>query len=64
MTDLFARKASFAAVKQDLKAVQFHKSRFENGSIDTLAKQCFQYWQQIKNHHSYKAYIQKLEDEQ
>lgn len=59
--DLLSRKATFAAVKEDLTAVQFHKNRYENGSVDTIARQCFQYWQQLKNHHSYKKLIEEME---
>lgn len=61
MADLFARKASFAQVKQDLKAVQFHNQRYKNGSIDLLAKQCYQYWEQLKNNPSYGAAIKEME---
>lgn len=61
MTDLLSRKATFAAVKGDLNAVHFHKNRYENGSIDILARQCYQYWQQLKNHHSYKKLIDEME---
>jgi hypothetical protein len=61
MADLFARRASFSEVKRDIKAVQFHKQRYDNGSVDLLAKQCFQYWMQIRNHHSYKTIIDEME---
>lgn len=63
MADLYTRKASFSEVKRELKAVQFHMQRYESGSIDPLAKQCFQYWQQIKNHHSYKEAIRRMEEQ-
>lgn len=59
--DLLSRKTPFASVKEDLSAVRFHKNRYENGSVDALARQCFQYWQQLKNHHSYKKLIEEME---
>jgi hypothetical protein len=42
MADLFSRKAKFELVKEDMRAVAFHCSRFENGSRDPLALQCYQ----------------------
>lgn len=59
--DLLSRKASFTAVKADLTAVHFHKNRYENGSIDALARQCYQYWQQLKNNPKYKALTEEME---
>lgn len=61
MADLFTRKAKFEEVKQDLKAVQFHKERYEGGSVDALAKQCFQYWQLLKNRTTYEVYLDEME---
>lgn len=46
MADLFTRKASFKLVKEDIKALEFHASRFMNGSRDALALQCYQLIQQ------------------
>lgn len=63
MADLRSRKASFEEVKQDLKAVQFHKERYESGSVDLLAKQCFQYWQLLKNQSTYEVYLNQMERE-
>jgi len=42
MADLFSRKTKFELVKEDYKAVEFHTSRFLNGSRDPLALQCYQ----------------------
>lgn len=42
MADLFTRKASFNLVKEDVKALEFHASRFLSGSRDALALQCYQ----------------------
>lgn len=61
MADLYTRKAPFASVKQELNAVQFHMQRYENGSIDALARQCYQYWQQLKNNPKYKALTEEME---
>lgn len=61
MADLYTRKAPFDQVKRDLNAVKFHMQRYENGSIDTLAKQCFQHWQQLKTNDSYKALLNGME---
>jgi hypothetical protein len=63
MVNLLDRKAKFDSVKYDLKAVQFHMQRYDNGSVDVLAKQCFQYWQQLKNNPKYKALTEKMEAE-
>lgn len=46
MADLFTRKARFDLVKEDIKALEFHASRFLNGSRDALALQCYQVVQQ------------------
>lgn len=43
MPDLFSRKASFEQVKFDIKALEFHRNRYENGAVDKLALQCYQY---------------------
>lgn len=40
--DLYSRKAKFENVKEDEKALEFHKSRYDNGSRDALAKLCWQ----------------------
>lgn len=61
MTDLYTRKAPFTTVKQDLDAVMFHMHRYQNGAIDALAKQCFQYWQQLKTNPEYAKYLVKKE---
>lgn len=61
MANLLDRKAKFDAVRHDLKAVQFHMQRYQNGSVDILAKQCFQYWQQLKNSPKYKALTEEME---
>lgn len=63
MLDLYNRKTPFEIVKQDLKAVSFHRNRYQNGSIDILAKQCFQYWQQLKLNPEYAQHLLKLEQE-
>lgn len=63
MADLYTRKATFDTVKQDLHAVKFHKNRFESGSRDTLSKQCFQHWQQLKTNPEYAKYLMKIEGE-
>lgn len=63
MADLYTRKATFESVKRDLHAVAFHKSRFENGSVDLLAKQCFQYWQQLKTNPEYAKHLLTIEGE-
>lgn len=41
--DLFTKKAKFDEVKYWPEALTFHANRYENGSIDPLAKQCHQY---------------------
>lgn len=41
--DLFSKKAKFDQVRFSMDAIQFHANRYENGSVDTLAKQCHQY---------------------
>ena len=46
--DLLSRKAPFDLVKEDPKAVQFHADRRERGSVDALAKLCYQLLQQQK----------------
>lgn len=61
MSNLLDRKAKFDEVRHDLKAVLFHMHRYENGSVYTLAKQCFQYWQQLKNNPKYKALTEEME---
>jgi hypothetical protein len=43
MADLFTRKAKFEQVKFDLKALEFHRDRYESGAVDKLALQCYQY---------------------
>lgn len=48
MADLFSRKAKFDQIKYVPEALTFHASRYENGSVDALAKQAFQYLQQIR----------------
>jgi hypothetical protein len=62
MADLLSRKAKFEEVKRDLEAVLFHKNRYENGSVDTLAKQCFQHWQLLKNRTPYEVYLDQMEE--
>ncbi len=37
-----SRKAKFEEVKESREAVAFHRNRFENGSRDKLALQCYQ----------------------
>ena len=61
MADLYTRKANFDEVKQELKAVQFHKERYESGSIDPLAKRCYQYWQLLKHRTTYEVYLGEME---
>lgn len=61
MTDLLSRKAPFAQVKQDLNALMYHRNRYENGSVDMLAKQCFQQWQILKNNPLYKKKLEEME---
>lgn len=51
MTNLFSIKAKFDQVKFDIKAVQFHAIRWDNGSRDALAKTCYQYLQQLEAKH-------------
>ena len=63
MADLLSRKASFAQVKQDLSALQYHRNRYQNGSVDLLAKQCFQQWEQLKNNPQYKAKLEEMEEQ-
>lgn len=46
MTDLMSRKANYALVIQDAKALEFHASRFMSGSRDSLAARCYQYVKQ------------------
>lgn len=59
--DLLSRKASFDLVKQDLNALGYHRNRYQNGSVDTLARQCFQQWEQLKNNPQYKAKLEEME---
>lgn len=59
--DLLSRKASFDLVKQDLNALRYHRNRYQNGSVDTLARQCFQQWEQLKNNLQYKAKLEEME---
>ncbi len=47
MADLFSRKAKFEEVKWNIDAVVFHKNRYDNGSVDPLARQCMQYYKTI-----------------
>lgn len=47
MADLFSRKAKFEEVKWNIDAVMFHKSRYEGGSVDPLARQCMQYYKMV-----------------
>lgn len=61
MADLYTRKASFAQVKQDLNALCYHQNRYRNGSVDMLAKQCFQQWEQLKNNPQYKVKLEEME---
>ena len=63
MADLLSRKASFAQVKQDLNALQYHRNRYQNGSVDLLAKQSFQQWEQLKNNPQYKAKLEEMEEQ-
>lgn len=46
--DLFSRKAKFDQIRYVPEALTFHANRYENGSVDALAKQAFQYLQQIR----------------
>lgn len=46
MADLKSRKAKFDEVKFNKEALDFHANRYENGSVDALAKQCHQ-WKMI-----------------
>lgn len=43
-----SRKAPFDQVKEDPKAVEFHVNRYKNGSVDALAKLCYQLTMQKK----------------
>jgi len=61
--DLLSRKAPFAQVKQHLSALQYHRNRYENGSVDMLAKQCFQQWQLLKSNPLYKAKLEEMESQ-
>ena len=63
LADLLSRKASFAQVKQDLNALYFHRNRYKSGSVDLLAKQCFQQWEQLKNNPLYKAKLEEMEEQ-
>ena len=47
MKNLFARNAKFVDVVSDPSAVKFHSDRFASGQRDNLAKQCWQYLQQL-----------------
>lgn len=62
MADLHSRKASFDLVKQDKKALEFHKDRFESGSRDSLAKMCFQHWQYLQYRNVYEIYLDTIGD--
>jgi hypothetical protein len=61
MADLMSRKARFDEVKRDMNALMFHKNRYENGSVDALAKQCFQQWQLLKHRTTYEVYMDEME---
>jgi hypothetical protein len=43
MVDLYTRKAKFIKVVEDPKAVEFHASKYLNGSRYPLALQCYQH---------------------
>jgi hypothetical protein len=43
MADMYTRKASFAKVIEDPKAVEFHASKYLAGSRYPLALQCYQH---------------------
>jgi hypothetical protein len=43
MPDLYTRKARFTEVAKDIKAVEFHASKYLAGSTYPLALQCYQY---------------------
>lgn len=48
MPDLYTKKAKFEQVKWDIKALEFHRDRWVHGSVDPLAKQCWQYLLQME----------------
>lgn len=43
MSDLYTRRAKFTEVQADIKAVEFHASKYLSGSRYPLALQCYQY---------------------
>lgn len=61
MANLLSRKAKFDDVKRDMDALLFHKNRYENGSVDLLAKQSYQLWQVLKHRTTYEIYLDELE---
>ena len=48
MPDLYTRKARFTEVTTDIKAVEFHASKYLAGSTYPLALQCYQYLKLIE----------------
>lgn len=61
MAEIYSRRATFDQVKNDMGALLFHKNRYENGSVDSLAKLSYQQWQLLKNNPSYKAKLEGME---
>ena len=61
MVDKLSRKANFEQIKYDIDAVKFHATKYEDGAVYPLAKQCFQLVQYLDGRGLYQRYLDDKE---